>query len=66
VLLVGGETTRVGDPTVAGARVRGSVGEPARGKKIVRYTYKKRQNANRRRGAHRQNYSTVTIEAIDS
>ncbi|HKQ61892.1 MAG TPA: 50S ribosomal protein L21 [Candidatus Polarisedimenticolaceae bacterium] len=66
VLLVGGDgAPRVGAPTVDGARVRGSVVSQGRGAKILRYIFKRRQNSNRRRGAHRQSYTAVKIEAIE-
>jgi large subunit ribosomal protein L21 len=67
VLMIGGdEGTRVGTPTVDGARVKGSVVEQGRGKKVRSYTYKPRQNSNRRRAGHRQDYTAVKIEAIES
>ena len=67
VLLVGdGASARVGSPTVAGAVVRGTVVEQGRGKKIAMYTFKRRQNANRRRRGHRQAYTAVKIEAIQA
>ena len=67
VLMVGGDKTlKLGTPTVDGARVKGSVVEHGRGPKIRLYTYKRRQNSNRRRGGHRQNYTAVKIEAIEA
>lgn len=67
VLLVGaGETVTVGAPTVSGARVQGSVVEQGRGRKILTYLYKRRQNSNRRRQGHRQDYTAVKIDAIDA
>jgi large subunit ribosomal protein L21 len=66
VLLLGGETATVGAPIVDSAAVRGSIVEHGRGKKIHLYTYKRRQNSNRKRSGHRQNYTAVKIEAIDS
>jgi len=67
VLVVGGgDPPRVGAPVVDGASVRGSIVEQGRDKKILIYTYKKRQNANRRRAGHRQAYTAVKIESIDA
>ena len=67
VLMVGeGDSAKVGVPTVDGASVRGSIVEQGRGKKIVIYTYKRRQNSNRKRAGHRQDYTAVKIEAIDA
>ncbi len=65
VLAVGeGASLRVGAPTLEGAAVRGTVVEQGRGEKIVLYKYKRRQNANRRRGGHRQDFTAVKIDAI--
>ena len=67
VLMVGeGESVTVGAPTVSGAAVKGSVVEQGRGRKILTYIYKKRQNSNRRRQGHRQSYTAVKIDAIES
>lgn len=66
VLMLGqGESVRVGSPTLDGAQVRATVVEQGRGKKILVYKYKRRQNSNRTRQGHRQDYTTVKIEAIE-
>lgn len=66
VLAIGGDEAKVGTPLVEGAAVRGSIVEHGRGSKIVIYTFKRRQNSNRRRQGHRQGYTAVKIEAIDA
>jgi len=66
VLMLGGESPTLGSPAVEAARVRGSIVEQGRGPKIHIYTYKRRQNSNRKRQGHRQNYTAVKIEAIES
>ena len=67
VLMVGeGDAARVGTPTVENASVRGSIVEHGRAKKIHIFTYKPRQNANRKRRGHRQNFTSVKIESIDA
>jgi len=67
VLAIGGEgEPRIGSPTVDGALVKGSVVGQVRGDKVVIYTFKKRQNSNRRRAGHRQNYTAVKIDAIEA
>jgi large subunit ribosomal protein L21 len=64
--VAGGDgAARVGTPLVDGARVRGSVVGQGRGAKVVIYHYKHRQNANRKRGGHRQAYTAVKIDAIE-
>ena len=69
LLIQGGEAAedaaRIGAPTVEGARVQGTVVAQHRGPKILTYTYKPRQNANRRRRGHRQDLTRVKIEAIE-
>ena len=67
VLLLGGdERVQVGSPTVDGAAVRGSIVAHGRAKKIHIYVFKRRQNANRRRMGHRQDYTAVKIDAIEA
>lgn len=66
LMLGGGESTTLGSPTVDSASVRGSIVGQTRGKKVLIYTFKRRQNSNRRQGGHRQDYTTVKIEAIDA
>ena len=67
VLMVGGdEDVRLGAPTVDGAKVRGTVVGQDRDRKVLIYTYKRRQNSNRKRQGHRQAYTAVKIEAIDA
>ena len=67
VLMLGGEDdARIGAPVVDGAAVRASIVEHGRAKKIRIYTFKRRQNSNRRRMGHRQDYTAVKIESIES
>jgi large subunit ribosomal protein L21 len=68
VLLLAGEddNVKLGSPTLEGVSVRGTVLEQDRGPKIVIYTYKKRQNSNRKRAGHRQAYTAVRIDSIES
>lgn len=66
VLAVGeGDGLRVGAPTVEGARVVGRVVEHGRGRKIRVFKYRPKKNYRRRIG-HRQPYTRVRIEAIES
>ena len=65
VLLVGdGDQTKIGAPTVAGAKVEGKVLGPVKGKKIVVYKYKAKKNERKKQG-HRQPYTKVEITAIN-
>jgi large subunit ribosomal protein L21 len=67
VLMLGGEDeARIGTPVVDGAAVRASIVRHGRDKKIHIYLFKRRQNSNRRRMGHRQDYTAVKIESIES
>lgn len=63
VLMIGGETTVVGSPTVAGATVAASVVEQARGPKVISFKKRRRQNSKRKKG-HRQDLTIVRITDI--
>jgi large subunit ribosomal protein L21 len=67
VLLLAGEDDRVrlGSPTLEGVRVHGTVLAQDRAPKILIYTYKHRQNSNRRRAGHRQAFTAVRIDTIE-
>lgn len=66
VLLVGdGEATKIGAPTVAGAKVEGKVLAQVKGKKIFVYKYKAKKNERKKQG-HRQPYTKVEITAINA
>lgn len=64
VLLVAGEgEPRVGTPLVEGARVKATILEQGRSKKIIVFKKKRRKNYKRKRG-HRQYYTVLRIEEI--
>jgi large subunit ribosomal protein L21 len=63
VLLVGGDTVQVGNPTVGGASVAGEVVDQARGPKIIAFKKRRRQNSRRKRG-HRQEVTVIRITEI--
>jgi large subunit ribosomal protein L21 len=65
VLLVGGDSVKVGSPRVAGATVVGTVVEQDRDAKIRVFKYKKRKHYRRTRG-HRQSYTALRIEAVQA
>ncbi|MGN0802364.1 MAG: 50S ribosomal protein L21 [Candidatus Faecivicinus sp.] len=66
VLLVGdGDQTKIGAPTVAGAKVEGKVLSQVKAKKIVVYKYKAKKNERKKQG-HRQPYTKVEITAINA
>jgi large subunit ribosomal protein L21 len=63
VLMVGGDTTVIGTPTVKGATVAGSVVEQGRGPKVISFFKRRRQNSKRKKG-HRQDLTIVRITDI--
>lgn len=65
VLLIGGETTVVGAPTVVGATVSAVLVEQNRAKKVI--TFKKRRRKSwRKKEGHRQHQTKVKITAINA
>lgn len=64
VLLVSGDSVKIGRPTVAGAKVTGKVLEQGKGAKIRIFKYKAKSNYRRRQG-HRQPFTKVQIEKIE-
>ena len=66
VLMLGTEDgPRLGTPTVADASVTGTLVEQIRGDKIIVFKKRRRQNSRRKNG-HRQHYSLVRIDGIQS
>ena len=64
VLLVNdGETTTIGQPTVAGAKVKVTVVDQYRAKKVIVFKYRQRTNYRRRYG-HRQHYTRIRVDDI--
>ncbi|WP_440254120.1 50S ribosomal protein L21 [Dialister succinatiphilus] len=65
VLLVSGDDVKIGQPNVAGAKVRGKVLEQGKERKIRIFKYKAKSNYRRRQG-HRQPFTKVKIEKIEA
>lgn len=63
VLMVGGETARVGRPLVEGATVKAEVVTHGRDRKILVFKKRRRKGYRKRRG-HRQSYTRVRITEI--
>ena len=62
-LMLGGETTVFGNPTVAGAKVVAEVVGQGKGKKVLVMKYKAKVQYRRKRG-HRQPYTDLMIKEI--
>ena len=65
VLLVSGDSTKVGTPYVKGATVSAKVEKQGKEKKVLVFKYKSKANYRRKQG-HRQPYTCLTIEAINA
>lgn len=63
VVMLGGDTPKIGAPLVADASVVGEIVEHGRGRKIIIFKKRRRQNSRRRNG-HRQDYTLVRITDI--
>lgn len=65
VLLIGGESTIVGNPLVNGASVTAKVVKQGRGKKIIVFKYRPKKDYRRKQG-HRQSYTKLLVESINA
>jgi large subunit ribosomal protein L21 len=63
VLLVSGDSVKVGAPYVAGAVVTATVQDEIKGDKVVVFKYKPKKDYRRTQG-HRQRYTLLKVEAI--
>ena len=64
ILIVGeGADAKIGAPFVAGASVKAEVVEHNRGRKVIAFKKRRRQNSKRSRG-HRQHHTVVRVTAI--
>ncbi|RLB61526.1 MAG: 50S ribosomal protein L21 [Deltaproteobacteria bacterium] len=63
VLLVGGDSPKVGQPVVKGASVKAQIIAQERGKKVIVFRMRRRKNYRRKTG-HRQFYTQVEITGI--
>lgn len=58
-----GKSSRVGIPTLSGAKVTGEIVKQGRGEKIIVFKFKRRKNYARKQG-HRQGFTEVKIGKI--
>jgi large subunit ribosomal protein L21 len=65
VLLVGGETVKIGTPLVPSASVVGKIVEQGKDKKILVFKSKRRKNSRKLNG-HRQPRTILKIEKINA
>jgi large subunit ribosomal protein L21 len=65
VLLVGGETLKLGQPLVGGAKVEAKIVTQGLGKKLIVFKFRRRKNYRRKNG-HRQPFTALEILHIVS
>ncbi len=63
VVMIGGDSVKIGTPTVDGASVTGTVEKQGRDKKITIFRYKPKKGSRSKKG-HRQPYTKVVIDSI--
>ena len=63
VLLVGGDSPKIGQPFVKGASVAAEIAGEGKGKKIIVFKFKRRKNYRRKTG-HRQPFTELKITGI--
>ena len=63
VLVIGDKTMKIGDPTVSGASVKGTVVAEGKEKKVVVYRYKPKTGYHKKNG-HRQPFTQIKIDKI--
>jgi large subunit ribosomal protein L21 len=62
-LVADGKKVQVGQPTIEGASVTGTVIQEGRGRKVIAFKKKRRKGYKRKIG-HRQNYTALRIDKI--
>ena len=65
VLLVGGSEVKDGEPYVSGATVACEVAGHVKGKKIVVFHKRRRQDSHKKQG-HRQSYTQLKVKSIQA
>lgn len=63
VLMIGGDTVKVGKPLVTGAKVECKIVAQDRAKKIIVFKFRRRKNY-RRKAGHRQPFTALEITGI--
>ena len=63
VLMLGGDTPKLGAPLVKGASVECEILEHGQGEKVVAFKKKRRKNTHRKRG-HRQHFTKLKVLEI--
>jgi large subunit ribosomal protein L21 len=63
VLMLGGDSPKIGAPLVKGASIQCEILEHGQGEKVIAFKKKRRKNTHRKRG-HRQHFTKVKVLGI--
>lgn len=63
VLMIGGDSPKIGKPLVAGASVEAEIVGETKGDKLVVFKFRKRKRS-RRKAGHRQHFTSVKITKV--
>jgi large subunit ribosomal protein L21 len=63
ILLLSGDSPKIGTPLVSGAKVTGKIVAHDRGERLVVFKFKRRKRYKRKNG-HRQHFTSVKITSI--
>ncbi len=63
ILLLGGDSPKIGTPLISGATVTGKIVAHDRGERLVVFKFKRRKRYKRKNG-HRQHFTSVKITSI--
>jgi large subunit ribosomal protein L21 len=64
ILMLGGDETKLGAPTVSGAAVQATVIDQIKGEKLVHFVKRRRKHSSKRKKGHRQQLTLVRITEI--
>lgn len=66
LLVADGDDVKIGQPVVDGAKVVAKIAEQGKAKKVLVFKKKRRQEGNRVKRGHRQQFTALTIEEISA
>jgi large subunit ribosomal protein L21 len=64
VLMIGGDSPKVGAPLVGGAAIQATVVREVRGEKLIVFHKKRRKNHTKKKNGHRQDLVQLRIDEI--
>ncbi len=64
LMLIDGDSTQIGAPTVSGASISATVLDHAKGDKVIVYKKKRRKGLEKKNG-HRQSFTQIQVDSIN-